>query len=147
MLAINMRIFKTVFVLVILSSLVLGYPLELQMSKEHVQSSKPDVIEDHYDQRQNGTDNYRIHVDGVVLVVAPIEGLLLAGGLGGAENTPNLSILGQNGFLAQSKPETVNLTNPKPDAEDMKPIDAKSAHRSSLRLVNLIAPLLRRIHQ
>ena len=35
-----------------------------------------------YDQRQNGTENYRIQVDGLVLVLAPVEALLLAGGMG-----------------------------------------------------------------
>lgn len=32
--------------------------------------------EDHYDQRQNGTENYRINVDGVLFAVAPAEALL-----------------------------------------------------------------------
>ncbi|GLH07637.1 Uncharacterized protein GBIM_13095 [Gryllus bimaculatus] len=34
---------------------------------------KDDVI---YDQRQNGTENYRLHIDGVVIAVAPAEMLL-----------------------------------------------------------------------
>lgn len=33
---------------------------------------------DYYDQRQNGTDNYRIHIDGFVFVLAPVEALLLS---------------------------------------------------------------------
>lgn len=32
----------------------------------------------HYDQRQNGTDNYRVNIDGVVIAVAPSDSLLAA---------------------------------------------------------------------
>lgn len=32
----------------------------------------------HYDQRQNGTENYRLNIDGVVIAVAPAESLLAA---------------------------------------------------------------------
>ncbi|KYM99719.1 hypothetical protein ALC62_09337 [Cyphomyrmex costatus] len=41
-------------------------------------STLSDAI-DYYDQRQNGTENYRIHLDGLVFVFAPVEALLLAG--------------------------------------------------------------------
>ncbi|GBP27989.1 hypothetical protein EVAR_83620_1 [Eumeta japonica] len=34
--------------------------------------------EHHYDQRQNGTENYRLNIDGVVIAVAPAESLLAA---------------------------------------------------------------------
>ncbi|KAJ8725844.1 hypothetical protein PYW08_004027 [Mythimna loreyi] len=32
----------------------------------------------HYDQRQNGSENYRLNIDGVVIAVAPAESLLSA---------------------------------------------------------------------
>ncbi|XP_049867596.1 uncharacterized protein LOC126367862 isoform X2 [Pectinophora gossypiella] len=34
--------------------------------------------ETHYDQRQNGTENYRLNIDGVVIAVAPADSLLSA---------------------------------------------------------------------
>lgn len=33
---------------------------------------------EHYDQRQNGTENYRLNIDGVVIAVAPADSLLAA---------------------------------------------------------------------
>ncbi|CAH1645910.1 unnamed protein product [Spodoptera littoralis] len=38
----------------------------------------PDCATKHYDQRQNGTENYRLNIDGVVIAVAPAESLLSA---------------------------------------------------------------------
>lgn len=37
-----------------------------------------DCTERHYDQRQNGTENYRLNIDGVVIAVAPAETLFAA---------------------------------------------------------------------
>ncbi|CAH2240200.1 jg1765 [Pararge aegeria aegeria] len=34
--------------------------------------------ETHYDQRQNGTENYRLNIDGVVIAVAPAESIIEA---------------------------------------------------------------------
>ncbi|XP_014370352.2 uncharacterized protein LOC106720272 [Papilio machaon] len=37
-----------------------------------------DCAERHFDQRQNGTENYRLNIDGVVIAVAPADSLLAA---------------------------------------------------------------------
>lgn len=93
MLSINMRIFKTVLLIVSFGASVRCLPLaEEEPSKPPPEASSsvipqkttasistnPDTT-DYYDQRQNGTENYRIHLDGVVFVFAPVEALLLAG--------------------------------------------------------------------
>ncbi|XP_012277781.1 uncharacterized protein LOC105698270 [Orussus abietinus] len=147
MTAINTRIFKTVTVfLVLYEGVVSGLPLEVGEQSSKPTTSAP--LGDHYDQRQNGTENYRIHVDGLVLVVAPVEALLLAGGIPGASTEPNLAALGQDGLLENSKPGSPGPTKPKPEVEDnsKRHSDPKS-YRPSLRLANLIAPILRRIRQ
>ncbi|XP_072944193.1 uncharacterized protein [Epargyreus clarus] len=38
----------------------------------------PDCHDSHYDQRQNGTENYRVNIDGIVIAVAPAESFLAA---------------------------------------------------------------------
>lgn len=38
----------------------------------------PDCVHKHYDQRQNGTENYRLNIDGVVVAVAPAESMFSA---------------------------------------------------------------------
>lgn len=58
---------------------------------------QPDITplqpgEEFYDQRQNGSENYRIHMDGMVVVVAPPEALMSVAGAAGA---------GQGGALEQ----------------------------------------------
>ncbi|CAH2073428.1 unnamed protein product, partial [Iphiclides podalirius] len=37
-----------------------------------------DCSDKHFDQRQNGTENYRLNIDGVVIAVAPADSLLAA---------------------------------------------------------------------
>lgn len=44
---------------------------------------------DYFDQRQNGSENWRVHIDGVVLVFAPVEALLLAGVAGSNLSLPD----------------------------------------------------------
>ena len=74
-----------------------------------------------YDQRQNGSENYRIQVDGLVLVLAPVEALLLAGGLGSDMNgqfnftsafeQPNQKPDGESPSNISIKPESENSSN------------------------------------
>ncbi|KAK0178962.1 hypothetical protein PV327_007798 [Microctonus hyperodae] len=114
-----------------------------------VTSITPVNEKDTYDQRQNGTENYRIHVKGLVVLVAPIESLLLAGGnLGGANDL--LSAMGES-----------PMVKPKPKPDELKPIvpvvenatdtakpeepEKKFAQRPHLRFASLIAPLLKRV--
>ncbi|CAK9808563.1 hypothetical protein ANTPLA_LOCUS5823 [Anthophora plagiata] len=140
MLSINMRIFKTVLLLVAFysNSVVQCLPVENETSiveSSSLTTTQPppySSTDDHYDQRQNGTENYRIHVDGVIFVVAPVETLLLAGAA--AENKPNLPII-----------DSLKPPSSKPEVDPKPSLAPKSAHRPGLRLANLLVPLLRRI--
>ncbi|XP_029036457.1 uncharacterized protein LOC114872892 [Osmia bicornis bicornis] len=134
MLSINMRIFKAVLLLVAISSnRVQCLPIANETSIVESSTQLPyNSTYDHYDQRQNGTENYRIHVDGVIFVVAPVETLLLAGAA--ADDKPNLPI------IDPSKPTSI-----KPDVEPKPSPAPKSAHRAGLRFANMLIPLLRRI--
>lgn len=113
MLSINMRIFKTVLLLASLGAGVRCMPVEDESKTESPTSSAPSTTlavptdaaplptrldADYYDQRQNGSENYRIHVDGVVLVFAPVEALLLAGGVGGSTDS-SLSLADHGGSI------------------------------------------------
>ncbi|XP_043255174.1 uncharacterized protein LOC122398970 [Colletes gigas] len=139
MLSINMRVFKTVLLLAaFFFSKAKCLPVANESSIAESPTSTPSTLSssegDYYDQRQNGTDNYRVHVDGLVLVFAPVEALLLAGAAGG--NKPDLPV------LDLSKPPS-----DKPEVE-FKPLPApKSANRAGLRLANLLSPFLRRFRQ
>ena len=88
--------------------------------------SKKDEIR--YDQRQNGTENYRIHVDGLVLVVAPVEALLLASGAGGSIEDNLSSIMGGGNSNSNFKPEFL-VAKPKPESNLSKPDVAKPKQR------------------
>ncbi|KAG7203321.1 hypothetical protein KM043_010409 [Ampulex compressa] len=141
-----MRIFKTVLLFVGIGSNVLCLPLTPESTTTSVEETSaptmPGPKGDHYDQRQNGTENYNIHVDGVILVVAPVEALLLAGA-----GDSSFAGLSQNGLDA-SKPGS-DFSKPKPevDGPSRPPAAPKSGHRPNLRLMNILAPLLRRLRQ
>ncbi|XP_031833918.1 uncharacterized protein LOC116427564 [Nomia melanderi] len=130
MLSINMRVFKTVLLLVVfISSRVECLPVANEttiVDPTTVLPSSSDV--DHYDQRQNGTENFRVHVDGVVFVFAPVEALLLANAVG---NKPNLPI-----------PDPSKPTPDKPEIGQKPSAAPKSANRIGSRLTNLLAPFL-----
>lgn len=107
MLSINMRIFKTVLLIVSFGASVRCLPLAEEPSESPSEVSSSVIPQetttaaisdttDYYDQRQNGTENYRIHVDGVVFVFAPVEALLLAGA-----TDSNLPISNHNGSSIQ----------------------------------------------
>ncbi|XP_026724698.1 uncharacterized protein LOC113491745 isoform X2 [Trichoplusia ni] len=51
----------------------------------------PDCAQKHYDQRQNGSENYRLNIDGVVIAVAPAESIMSA--LGDMEDLLDFSQL------------------------------------------------------
>ncbi|XP_033226677.1 uncharacterized protein LOC117179114 [Belonocnema kinseyi] len=105
-----------------------------------------------YDQRQNGTENYRIQVDGLVLVLAPVEALLMAGGMGSEIMNGQFnfsSALDQQ--IPKGDEQSSNISS-KPEFQ--KPSLHKSARPIfyaspkpvdgpvSIKLINLIAPLL-----
>lgn len=61
----------------------------------------------HYDQRQNGTENYRLNIDGVVFAFAPAESLLAAAS--------------EIDFNDMFDLEDLNELKPKPPAEHKPP--------------------------
>lgn len=69
----------------------------------------PDCDHAHYDQRQNGTENYRLNIDGVVIAVAPADTLL--------EAASDLS-----DYFDQSSLEL--LLKPSPEQSSVKPEDS-----------------------
>ncbi|XP_015175284.1 PREDICTED: uncharacterized protein LOC107065806 [Polistes dominula] len=113
MFSINMRLFKTTIFLFLLFAFVGTHVKCLPLDESEItsptkipSSSSLSSSEDHYDQRQNGTENYRVHIDGVVIVVAPVEALLMANDL-----------INTNQSGISTIPSTINY--PKPD--DNKP--------------------------
>ncbi|XP_033328083.2 uncharacterized protein LOC117221324 [Megalopta genalis] len=136
--SINMRVFKTALLLVaLLSNRGECLPLTNETSTVDQTTPFPDStsVADHYDQRQEGGENYRVHVGGVVVVIAPVEALLLASAAA-AGDRPNLS-LSNLAKPTPSKPETEQKPLPSP----------KTATRAGTRLTNLLAPFLQRIRQ
>lgn len=57
-----------------------------------------------YDQRQNGTENYRINVDGVFVMIAPAEDLLEAAQGLDFDQLISLSNITDDGFFGQPSP-------------------------------------------
>lgn len=76
----------------------------------------------HYDQRQNGTENYRLNIDGVVIAVAPADSLLAA-----ASDIDISDLLDLDEFneVHKPKPPATNEAPLKPPAIEPKPEDAK----------------------
>lgn len=125
-----MRIFKTVLLIGAFGASVRCAPVEsttastteatsLVPQETIATTAEParhlDTATDFYDQRQNGTENWRIHVDGVVLVFAPVETLLLAG------------IAGSNLSIPDSGPTIPSLGDlDKPIVDDINKTDTKT---------------------
>lgn len=133
-----MRVFKTVFTLLLtITSCVNAGPasfLRLEHRTDDDSASLPvdnladgstaSPTKDTYDQRQNGTENYRIHVDGFFVVVAPVEAILLAGAVAGSDNDLLSGLAGIGGKPQESKPQD---SKPGDDKPDDKPADDKPA--------------------
>lgn len=124
-----MRIFKTVLLIVSFGASVQCLPVAEEPSKTETPSSvvpqetttatipsHPDIT-DYYDQRQNGTENYRLHVDGVVFVFAPVEALLLAG-----VTDSNLPISNHSGSSIQLFGDRPNINGNKTESAISKTI-------------------------
>ncbi|XP_049803674.1 uncharacterized protein LOC126237530 [Schistocerca nitens] len=123
-----------------------------------------------YDQRQNGSENYRVHVDGVVVAVVPAEVLvplvvgassnsdlehqleeLLAsagagsGGSGSASGKPQPPAEGGHS-KPPAKPTPPPPTPQSTTSEDSKlPQGGEKPNKGKLRLSHLLLPLLRRL--
>ncbi|XP_029174262.1 uncharacterized protein LOC114942936 [Nylanderia fulva] len=141
MLSINMRIFKTVLLIVSFGASVRCLPIAEEsstteassvISQEITTALSPSDTTDYYDQSQNGTENYRIHVDGVVFVFAPVEAMLLAGA-----TDSNLPISNGGSQSAGDKPNIHNKT---------ESMFSKTIQKPASRLASFLAPLIRRIH-
>ncbi|KAM3963043.1 uncharacterized protein ACR2FA_002800 [Aphomia sociella] len=77
----------------------------------------------HYDQRQNGTENYRLNIDGVVIAVAPAQSLLDAAT---DIDISDLLELYEN-EIEKPKPPSNLVSNPVTDnkPEEIKPQESK----------------------
>ncbi|KAJ8722501.1 hypothetical protein PYW07_003681 [Mythimna separata] len=69
----------------------------------------PDCAMKHYDQRQNGSENYRLNIDGVVIAVAPAESLLSALG-----DMDDLLDLAMEEYNTDYKPKPPSEGSPSP---------------------------------
>lgn len=147
MFSINMRIFKTVLLIAYLGAGTRCLPVdgESATTESKTEAFVPSTTEaiigapalpttqsdvNYYDQRQNGSENYRIHVDGVVLVFAPIEALLLAGATAGATASTTASTL-----LIPEHSESIQLDSLQPEKPNVdllnktEPASSKTIHR------------------
>ncbi|KAF7989153.1 hypothetical protein HCN44_007463 [Aphidius gifuensis] len=180
MVLINMRIFKTILITLSLLSMMIGgfncSPLSSSLRAEHRGTdddgldlssdnltSELSSKDDYFDQRQNGTENYRIHVDGLVLVVAPIEALLLAAS--NTELSDNYFPINKNKTeIIKPDNETIKPEQSKPDNETTKPdnetikpepnddkitektdLNNKINHKHHLRFASLLGPVLKKL--
>ncbi|CAK1545173.1 unnamed protein product [Leptosia nina] len=122
--------------------------------------------EKHFDQRQNGTENYRLNIDGVVIAVAPAESLLAAASdidlsdLLDIEDFNELKPKPPNKPIRpkpeddkplekpDEKPETplsdVTLTNEVKQKKDASQRNKEKSQRLKYRLASMLLPLLRR---
>ncbi|XP_066995815.1 uncharacterized protein [Anabrus simplex] len=108
-----------------------------------------------YDQRQNGTENYRVHVDGVVVAVAPAETLLSLIALADDVMIPEHLLgsgsgLGGDYFGSSSTTETVTSSEPSSSTVESQPQQEASTKptkkiRGKILLSRLLMPLLRRL--
>ncbi|XP_059057146.1 uncharacterized protein LOC131850800 [Achroia grisella] len=76
----------------------------------------------HYDQRQNGTENYRLNIDGVVIAVAPAQSLLeVASDI----DISDLLELYEMNEMEKPKPPSNPISIPDVKPEDTKPQQSK----------------------
>ncbi|XP_016837582.1 uncharacterized protein LOC100117581 [Nasonia vitripennis] len=159
--SINMRIFKTILLVIALAAVSVDASPLLHYTRDRDsrpadrnEPSAPVELKkdatDHYDQRQNGTENYRVKVDGLVFIMAPADSLLLAGAALEPSNFNFEQLLGDaNKPISKPKPDD-DAPQPKPQKDSIPksshhdPIHA--GHKSVLRISNLIAPFLKRMH-
>ncbi|XP_014607505.1 PREDICTED: uncharacterized protein LOC106788607 [Polistes canadensis] len=169
MFSINMRLFKTTVLLFLLLAFVGTHVRSLPLDESEITSSTKisssslsSSFEDHYDQRQNGSENYRVHIDGVVIVIAPVEALLMANDLVNNnqsgistinypkpdDNKPNIEHSEKPSNENLEKPSTEHLEEPTTEHQSSEKLNvsSKSTKRSNLRLMNLLAPFIRRFY-
>ncbi|KAJ1530339.1 hypothetical protein ONE63_005253 [Megalurothrips usitatus] len=89
---------------------------------------QPDITplqpgEEFYDQRQNGSENYRIHMDGMVVVVAPPEALMSVAGAAQGVQAAQGGALEQQllDIVAQQQAAGVEDNDVKPGKPGTKP--------------------------
>lgn len=95
----------------------------------------PDCTQKHYDQRQNGTENYRLNIDGVVIAVAPAESIMSA--LGDMDDLLDLALEEYNTEYKPKPPQgssssapaiqVVSLPVPDENPQQVKPQEEKLA--------------------
>ncbi|XP_032513754.2 uncharacterized protein LOC116767517 [Danaus plexippus] len=118
----------------------------------------PDCEEKKIDQRQNGTENYRLNIDGVLIAVAPAESFLSASSyLGDLLDMAELDdyLKPNSDSMKPAKPVS-DILNDKLSSEDTQKPEAspqrkdasvrkqEKVKRLKQRLANVLIPLLRK---
>ena len=103
----------------------------------------------HYDQRQNGTENYRLNIDGVVIAVAPAESLLSA--LGDMDDLLDLAMEEYNNEYKPKPPQdssssspsvqVISLPVPEPKPQDVKEKPAEEKPEEPAKPAENASPL------
>ena len=90
-----------------------------------VAAPTPDCPHAHIDQRQNGSENYRLSIDGVVIAVAPAETLLdAASDLGDLFDQSDIEFLLKPPSESSSKPDVSKPEESSPEKPEAEgPID------------------------
>ncbi|KAK6637406.1 hypothetical protein RUM44_007823 [Polyplax serrata] len=136
---------SVVLVLLVVVTVVFGAPFE----KAGLQQSAPGKAEcdqEHsevYDQRQNGTENYRIHLNGVVVLVAPAETVIQAAQLANLDGDLDNLLMASSGDYSTLKPKP---RPPSPgdkvsEGSESKPQNQtyqKDLTEKKLKLINLL---------
>ncbi|XP_039292865.1 uncharacterized protein LOC111053968 [Nilaparvata lugens] len=139
--------------LVSLAVLSLSVSLATAAPPSSSSPSDADFDDVFYDQRQNGSENFRIHLNDVMVVVAPAEALLGADLLGGGGG-----LGGGSGGLGAADLPVEDAVSPhkecKPGVKGAAKCSSRPASqhnnvnnkRSRLRLSNFLLPFINRAH-
>lgn len=110
----NQTMYKPIFVALLVVICAFGAPLK---KGENCDQNEEEV--ELIDERQNGTENYRVNINGVVLMYAPAGSLLTAAGLLDAANFA--SEFEEVDFLQSNESDEDKATSAKPELEGNKP--------------------------
>ncbi|KAJ8681219.1 hypothetical protein QAD02_017006 [Eretmocerus hayati] len=151
---INLRVFKIIVLMLIASTISRDQaPQDLQptapsalppsSAQESLEGSPLGFLQ-RFDQRQNGTENYRIKVDGLVFILAPADSLLLAGA---ASLDPTFSSALGDKF--KPTPASSELDKPKPTKESIHKFAShqEAMRKSGVRINDLMPAFWNRLRQ
>ncbi|XP_065207491.1 uncharacterized protein LOC135836527 [Planococcus citri] len=107
-------------------------------------TSKPDTDDEIvYDQRQNGSENLRIHMNDVTLVVAPSDGILQLMSASASDFLNNNNeVSGSNSNKPQGGPNVYSLSDC--GSDNGAKCKQQTHKKNRIRLSSLLVPLLNR---